>query len=108
LWSDGKWNLERPDDPEYHQGIYLINAYIDGGRLRTFIDLYNVFSNDTVLWERHEILYADRHDANPSFTIPAYVVQTIDSLHLDNTVMRLHMITPIPFIPIYLFYVKMQ
>jgi hypothetical protein len=108
LWSDGKWNLERPDDPEYHQGIYLINTYIDGGRLMTFIDLYNVFSDDTVLWRRHGVLYADRHDDHPPFPIPAHVIQTIDSLHLDPTIMRFLMWDPITIISVYEFYVKMQ
>ncbi|MDR1113413.1 MAG: hypothetical protein LBL18_06630 [Bacteroidales bacterium] len=110
LWSDGQWNVELPGSHEYYQGIYQTYPYVIHGDTIRYLDLYVVSSsrNDTVLWKGYEVSYADRNNASSPFTIPAYVVQTIDSLQLNNTVMRLQMIMPSPSSYFYEYYVKMQ
>jgi hypothetical protein len=108
LWSDGKWNLEHPNDQTYHRGIYRMNIEITPRDTFRSLDLYNVYDNDTVLWEGYEIAYINRHNANPPYPIPSCVIQTIDSLNLDPTIMRFYVYYPFASNSYYQFYVKMQ
>jgi hypothetical protein len=109
LWNNGTWNLEWPEI-EHRGGIYQKYTYVTSHNDTILsLDLYEVFNNghDTIMWEGYSVLYADRYEANPPFSIPATIVHAIDSLQLNSTVMRLKM-NALTIMPAYEFYVKMQ
>jgi hypothetical protein len=108
LWNDGRWNLEHPNDNEYHRGIYRMNIYVTLRDTFRSLDLYNVYSNDTILWKGFEVKYTNRHNANHPFPIPSYVIQTMDSLQLNPVIMHFYQLEPPTYVQGYEYYVKMQ
>ena len=108
LWSNGKWYHKYLED-DYDDGIYKRNFYVlPNGDTCKYIDFYVIRSGDTILDHSHGVRYADRYETNPPFTIPVPIVHAIDSLQLNSTVMEFAMEYPMPFVPQFMYYVKMQ